>query len=229
MSANILIIEDDQHLATAVRRYLERAGYHTSVAHDGRRGLDLARQRRPDLVILDIMLPVVDGWDVCRILRAESDVPIIMATARSTEDDTLLGLDLGADDYVTKPFSPRELVGRVRAVLRRARPDTERPVVLEVPGLVVDAGRHEVHVDGSPVHLTPTEFAILAALGREPGRVWRRSELTTSVFGWDHDGSERTLDVHILNLRRKLGESAEQPRFVETVRGVGYRLVDNDP
>lgn len=224
-AGRILVVEDDERLADLVRRYLERDGHHVLVAHDGRRGLELARANRPDVVVLDLMLPVVDGWDVCRILRAESDVPIMMVTARTTEDDTLLGLDLGADDYLAKPFSPRELVARVRVLLRRAGPPVADDVLV-VGDLVVDRRRHEAHLAGTPLDLTPKEFALLEVLAADPGRAFRRTELWTALVGWDADRAPRTLDVHVLNLRRKLGDDPAAPRYVETVVGVGYRLVE---
>ncbi|MBL8777403.1 MAG: response regulator transcription factor [Acidimicrobiales bacterium] len=224
IAGRILVVEDDERLADLVRRYLERDGHHVLVAHDGRRGLELARHNRPDVIVLDLMLPGLDGWDICRILRAESDVPIMMVTARTTEDDTLLGLDLGADDYLAKPFSPRELVARVRVLLRRTgvRVDDE---VLEVGDLVVDRRRHEARLGGRVLELTPKEFALLEALAGDPGRAFRRADLWTALVGWDADRAPRTLDVHVLNLRRKLGDEPADPRYIETVAGVGYRLV----
>lgn len=224
IAGRILVVEDDERLADLVRRYLERDGHHVLVAHDGRRGLELARHNRPDVIVLDLMLPGIDGWDICRILRAESDVPIMMVTARTTEDDTLLGLDLGADDYLAKPFSPRELVARVRVLLRRSgvRVDDE---VLEVGDLVVDRRRHEARLGGRVLELTPKEFALLEALAGDPGRAFRRADLWTALVGWDADRAPRTLDVHVLNLRRKLGDDPADPRYIETVAGVGYRLV----
>ena len=224
-AGRVLVVEDDERLADLVRRYLERDGHHVLVAHDGRRGLELARGTRPDVVVLDLMLPGVDGWDVCRILRAESDVPIMMVTARATEDDTLLGLDLGADDYLAKPFSPRELVARVRVLLRRAgaRVDDD---VLAVGELVVDRRRHEARLAGRSLDLTPKEFALLEVLAADPGRAFRRADLWTALVGWDADRAPRTLDVHVLNLRRKLGDDPAAPRYIETVVGVGYRLVE---
>ena len=224
IAGRILVVEDDERLADLVRRYLERDGHHVLVAHDGRRGLELARHNRPDVIVLDLMLPGIDGWDICRILRAESDVPIMMVTARTTEDDTLLGLDLGADDYLAKPFSPRELVARVRVLLRRSgvRVDDE---VLEVGELVVDRRRHEARLAGKALDLTPKEFALLEVLAGDPGRAFRRTDLWTALVGWDTERAPRTLDVHVLNLRRKLGDDPADPRYIETVAGVGYRLV----
>ena len=225
MNKKILIVEDDRKTSHLVSTYLQRDGYRVAAAYDGSEGLDLARRTRPDLVILDLMLPGMDGLDVCRVLRAESKVPIIMLTARTTEDDKLLGLDLGADDYVTKPFSPRELVARVRAVLRRVA-DLEGQDVQDVDfgDLAVSFTRHEVTAQGRTVDLTPTEFKILELLARNPGRAFTRLQLIDQVRGLDFEGFERTVDVHVMNLRRKIEPDASRPRYVKTVTGVGYKL-----
>src|SRR5256885_4835132 len=199
MSRKILVVDDDRKTVDLLRLYLEKDGYQVLTAHDGRQALDLTRQRRPDLIVLDLMLPNVDGLDVCRILRAESKVPIIMLTARTTEDDKLLGLDLGADDYVTKPFSPRELVARVRTVLRRVSEDeTTGRADARFGDLLVRFAGHEVWLGGRQVHLTPKEFKLLATMAREPGRAFSRLELLEKVFGYDYEGFERTLDVHVM-------------------------------
>ncbi|MFF9626689.1 response regulator transcription factor [Streptomyces griseosporeus] len=226
MSARILVAEDDPKQARLVRIYLEREGHAVQVAADGRAALERARAGRPDLLVLDVMLPLVDGLDVCRILRAESDVPILLLTARSTEEDLLLGLDLGADDYLTKPYSPRELTARVRALLRRSRKTAPGPEVLRVGDLEVDTARFEVRVAGRPVALTAKEFAVLETLAREPGRVFTRPQIVERVFGFDSDVQERTVDAHVMNLRRKLEEDPARPRHLETVYGRGYRLSD---
>lgn len=225
----ILVADDDVRLADLVRQYLEREGHEVLLAHDGRRALELARQRDPDLLLLDLMMPSVDGWDVCRILRAESDVPIIMVTAMSAEDDTLLGLDLGADDYITKPFSPREVVARVRAVLRRrsTAPPTGSAVPLVIDDLVIDPVRHEVRRTSEVLDVTPKEFELLRILAAEPGRVFSRGDLMNLAFGFDSDAMERTVDVHIRNLRQKLDDDPKRPRYIETVYGVGYRMRDD--
>lgn len=228
----ILVVDDDRKTAAAVRLYLESAGFQVMVAQDGREALEAARERRPDLVVLDVMLPRVDGLEVCRTLRAESDVAVILLTARTTEEDKLVGLDLGADDYVTKPFSPRELVARVKAVLRRAAPQSFRerradgePTELRFPGLVVDLAGHTVAVRGEAVAVTPNEFRLLAALARAPGRAFRRTELVERAFGWDYEGMERTVDAHVMNLRRKIDpRGPEGGSWIETVYGVGYRF-----
>ena len=223
--AKILVVDDDKKTVDLIRLYLEKDGYRVLAAYDGRQALALARQKQPDLMVLDLMLPAVDGLDVCRTLRAESKVPIIMLTARTTEADKLLGLDLGADDYVTKPFSPRELLARVRAVLRRvADAEDKDPPQLRYDDLVVDLVRHEVRLGQEPVHLTPREFKLLETLARVPGRAFTRLELLEAVFGFDYDGLERTVDVHVMNLRKKIEPEPDQPRYVITVPGVGYRF-----
>jgi DNA-binding response OmpR family regulator len=221
----VLVVDDDRKLVELIRMYLERDGYRVLIAYDGRQALELARQKQPDLIVLDLMLPEVSGMDVCRTLRAESSVPIIMLTARTSEDDKLLGLDLGADDYVTKPFSPRELVARIRAVLRRiSQKDEEGPQIAQVGGLAVDLGRHQVTVYANPVELTPTEFNLLATLIREPGRVFTRLRLVERVFGPDYEGLERSVDEHVMNLRKKIEQDPRRPIYVQTVYGVGYRI-----
>ncbi|HEY3684551.1 MAG TPA: response regulator transcription factor [Streptosporangiaceae bacterium] len=227
MGAHILVAEDDPKQAELVRRYLEREGHTTVVTHDGRAALDEARARRPDLVVLDVMMPRVDGLDVCRVLRAESDVAVLMLTARTTEDDLLLGLDLGADDYMTKPYSPRELMARVRTLLRRTRPAaTEEPDVFAVGPLRVDAVRHTVTMDGRPVPCTPAEFRVLQTLAAEPERVFTRGQLLEGINGFGRFITERTVDVHVMNLRRKLEPDPRRPAYLVTVYGVGYKLTE---
>jgi len=226
--SKVLVVDDDRKIVELVRLYLERDGYRVLVAYDGLEALKLARQKRPDLIVLDLMLPEVDGLDVCRILRTESKVPIIMLTAKTTEGDKLVGLELGADDYVTKPFSPRELVARVRAVLRRV--DQEAPqgsTEMRFADLVIDCRRHEVWVRGEVVHLTPTEFRLLEVLAGEPGRAFTRLELLDLVFGYDFEGFERTVDAHVKNLRQKIERDPKQPTYIETVYGVGYRFSED--
>ncbi|MGI5167659.1 response regulator transcription factor [Spirillospora sp. CA-253888] len=225
MGAHVLIAEDDEGQAELVRRYLEREGHRVTVARDGRAAIDGARTGRPDLVVLDVMMPVVDGLDVCRVLRAESDVPILMLTARSTEEDLLLGLDLGADDYVTKPYSPRELMARVRTLLRRSRRLAE--AAHRVGDLVVDPVRHTVTLEGRPVETTPGEFRLLEAMAAEPGRVFSRSQLLERIHGYDGYVTVRTVDVHVMNLRRKLEADPRRPARLLTVYGIGYKLADD--
>ena len=227
MGANILVAEDDPNQAELVRRYLEHDGHSVVVVHDGRAAIDEARRRRPDLLLLDVMMPKVDGLDVCRILRAESEVPIVLLTARSVEDDVLLGFDLGADDYITKPYRPRQMVARVRTILRRVRHVRASPAaVLTVGELVVDRVRHEVTRAGVPIDCTPAEFRLLATLAAEPQRVFTRSQLLEQSYGLDGFITERTVDVHIMKLRRKLEPDPSRPTYVLTVYGIGYKLVD---
>ena len=226
----VLIVEDDYKTADIVRLYLEKDGYDVVCCYDGRDGLDAVRSSPPDLVVLDLLLPGMSGLDVCRALRSEFDVPIIVLTALSTEQDKLNGLDLGADDYVTKPFSPRELAARVRAVLRRTSDDgdiTGSPSLaqtLSYKDLNLDLARHVVKVGLREAHLTPTEFRILAVLMREPGRLFSRTQLVEQALGYDFDGLDRTVDVHVLNLRRKIEPDPNQPQYVRTVYGLGYKL-----
>jgi len=227
MNRTILVVDDDKKIVDLVTLYLKRDGYSVLTAYDGQEALDTARRKQPDLIVLDLLLPELDGTDVCRLLRAESHVPIIMLTARSTDDDKLLGLDIGADDYLTKPFNPRELVARIRAVLRRATPDEEPIEDVRVGDLTVSFVRHEVFLQGRPVSLTPTEFRLLETLVKNPGRAFSRADLLDRAFGYDYDGVERTVDVHVMNLRRKIEPEPGRPRYVTTVPGVGYRFEDH--
>ena len=222
----ILVIEDDRKTADLVRLYLESEGFQVLSAFDGTQGLDLAQKGKPDLVVLDLLLPGITGVEICRTLRRESDVPIIMLTALSSEKDKLEGLELGADDYVTKPFSSRELVARVRAVLRRTVDEVldQGPSELLRGDLEMNVPQRIAKLRGEDVHLTPTEFRILATLAHEPGRVVSRGQLVDRALGYDFDGLDRTVDVHILNLRRKLETDSNSPRYVKTVYGVGYRF-----
>jgi DNA-binding response OmpR family regulator len=226
--ARILIVDDDPKLVATLTRYAANAGWATLSTGDGVSALRLARAEQPDLLVLDRMLPELDGVSVCRLLRENSTVPIIMLTARSTEDDRLEGLDVGADDYVVKPFSPRELIARIRAVLRRsvvaASSRDEQKRVIRAGEVEIDELRHQVVVRGVPVSLTATEFVLLAAMAAARGRVFTRAELVTRVFGWDHDGDDRGIDVHVKNLRRKIERDRDQPRLICTVFGVGYRF-----
>jgi DNA-binding response OmpR family regulator len=229
MPARILVAEDDLKQAELIRRYLEREGHLTVVVHDGRAAIDEARRRSPDLLVLDVMMPKVDGLDVCRVLRADrttgADVPIIMLTARATQEDLLLGLDLGADDYLTKPYNPRELVARVRTVLRRTRSRAEGEVY-RVGELEIDPLRHEVRLADRLVDVTPAEFKILACLAASPGRAFTRQQLLEHAFGFDHYVFDRTIDVHVMNLRKKIEPSPGTPSYLKTVYGVGYKLAD---
>jgi DNA-binding response OmpR family regulator len=217
MRRRILLVEDDPKTRATVALYLQREGYDVAVAEDGVQALEMAREREPHLVVLDLMLPRLDGMGVCRALRESSSTAIIMVTARSTEEDKLAGLDLGADDYVTKPFSPRELMARVRAVLRRAAEDD----IVEAAGIAVDRLRREVRVAGAEVPLTPTEVRLLDVLMRAAGRTFTRQELVERVLGEEYEGLDRTVDVHVMNLRRKLGQAG---KAIVTVFGAGYRF-----
>ena len=218
MRRRILLVEDDPKTREMVALYLQREGHEVVTADDGVRALEAVREHEPHLVVLDLMLPRMDGLAVCRALRDAVPRPgIIMVTARTTEDDKLTGLDLGADDYVTKPFSPRELMARVRAVLRRASEDD----VVAAGEIVVDRVRREVRVGEAEVTITPTEYRLLDALVRAPGRTFTRQELVERAFGDDYEGLDRTVDVHVMNLRRKLGEAG---KAIATVFGVGYKL-----
>jgi two-component system alkaline phosphatase synthesis response regulator PhoP len=224
--SRILVVDDDPAIVKLVRAYLEQAGYQVLVAYDGNKALHIARHDKPDLVVLDLMLPEMDGWDVCRALRKESEVPVIMLTARVEESDKLVGLELGADDYVTKPFSPRELVARVRTVLRRAQGMPPRPERMSAGDIVIDLARHSVEVGGEPRDLTPTEFDLLATLMEDPGRAFTRLQLLESAQGYAYEGYERTIDVHIKNLRQKIEEDSGSPRYIKTVYGIGYKFED---
>jgi len=219
----VLVVDDDVKTVELVKLYLNRDGYKVLTAYDGDEALRLAREGHPDLIVLDLMLPGIDGLEVCRIIREESDVPIIMLTARTTDQDKLTGLGLGADDYVTKPFSPRELAARVRAVLRRF-PGERGPDKIKHGELTVDFIKQEAYLADNPLKLTTVEFKLLGALVKEPGRVFSRAKLIEKALGYDFDGFDRTIDVHILNLRRKIEPDPKHPRYIKTVYGAGYKL-----
>jgi DNA-binding response OmpR family regulator len=222
----ILVVDDDVKTVELVKLYLNRDGYKVLTAYDGIEALNLARQSHPDLIVLDLMLPGCDGLEICRTLKNESDVPIIMLTARTTEDDKLAGLNLGADDYVTKPFSPRELAARVRVILRRLPEETLQrgPAEIKRGEFTLNFLNREASVAGRALQLTPIEFKLLGVLAREPGRVFSREQLIEMVFGFDFEGFDRTVDVHILNLRRKLEPDPNHPRYIKTVYGAGYKF-----
>ena len=223
----IVVVDDDPSVQEVARAYLERDGYHVFVAGTANDGVALAGRIRPGLIVLDLMLPDRTGEDVAREIRERSDVPILMLTAKASEDERIGGLALGADDYMTKPFSPRELVARVRAILRRTEGGREPLVpVMRFDGgaLEIDIIEHEVRRDGQPVDLTPNEFKLLTTLARYPGRAYSRFELVSHVQGYDYEGYERTIDAHVKNLRRKIEPDPKHPRYVETVFGLGYRL-----
>jgi DNA-binding response OmpR family regulator len=223
--ATVLIVDDEPKITRLVRDYLESSGFGVITAADGRAALMRARKERPDLVILDLGLPGLDGLDVTRSLRRDGDLPIIMLTARDDETDKLIGLELGADDYVTKPFSPRELVARVRAVLRR-HDRGSADEVLRAGALTLDVPRMRLEVDGRAVELTATEFGLLAAMARQPGRVFTRSQLLDAIHGVAFESYERAIDAHVKNIRRKIEANPHDPRHLLTVYGVGYRLAD---
>ena len=223
----ILVVDDEPKIATLARDYLEHAGFAVLTANDGPSALATIRQRRPDLVVLDLGLPGLDGLDLTRELRRDSTIPIVMLTARDDELDKLLGLELGADDYMTKPFSPRELVARVRAVLRRADRPLEAAETIRAGDVVLDLPRMRAEVGGTTVELTPTEFQLLATLAARPGRIFTRSQLLDALHGVAFETYERAIDSHIKNLRRKLEPDPRRPRYVLTVYGVGYRFADD--
>ena len=223
----ILVVDDDREVVRLIRAYLEQAGFEVLAAYDGDTAVHVIRRERPDLLLLDLMLPGKDGWAITRLVRAEpalAHTPIIMLTARVDDTDKIVGLELGADDYVTKPYNPREVVARVRARLRQ--PDVAPPQTLRAGGLEMDVRRRDVRVDGRPVELTPTEFSLLQVLLEQAGYVLTRGELTRRALGVDFEGVERTLDSHIRNLRQKLEPDPANPTYVQTVYGVGFRLAE---
>jgi DNA-binding response OmpR family regulator len=220
----ILVVDDEKQIVEVLSAYLEREGYRVITAYDGRSALDIALRKKPDLILLDLMLPEVNGFEVCRILRTSSPIPVIMLTARDEETDKVLCLEVGADDYITKPFSPREVLARVRAVLRRVAGDYANQERIRVGDLDIDLMRYEVTKAGSLVPLTPTEFKILEALARNPGRVFTRLQLIDYIQGYSFEGYERTIDAHVKNLRQKIEENPKKPSYIVTVFGVGYRM-----
>jgi two-component system, OmpR family, alkaline phosphatase synthesis response regulator PhoP len=222
----VLVVDDEPQIAQIARDYLEHAGFTVIVAGDGAKALDLARSGHPDLIVLDLALPAIDGLDVARVLRRDSNVPIIMLTARVEESDRLAGLEIGADDYVTKPFSPRELVARVKAVLRRSDVSASRGDVFTAAGLTFDVRRIRLTRGGDAIDLTSTEFQLLVTLARQPGRVFTRAQLLDAVHGLEVDAFERAIDTHIKNIRRKIEFDTRNPIYVLTVYGIGYKFAD---
>lgn len=221
----VLVVDDDSKMVELVKIYLNRDGYRVITAYDGVEAVEAARQNHPDLIVLDLMLPKMDGFEVLKTLRQESDVPVVMLTARTTEQDKLKGLDLGADDYVTKPFSPRELAARVRAVLRRLPNEQDRgPAELKCGEVSVNFQTREARFGEKLLDLTPVEFKLLSVIVREPGVVFSRAGLIEKVFGYDFAGFDRTIDVHILNLRKKLEPDPAHPRYIKTVYAAGYKF-----
>jgi two-component system alkaline phosphatase synthesis response regulator PhoP len=226
MNETILIIEDEPKVAKLARDYLEQGGFRVLAAADGSIGLAVARREHPALIVLDLMLPGLDGLDVCRALRRESDVPIIMLTARSEEADRLIGLELGADDYITKPFSPRELVARVRALLRRVKGTVYQPGVIRAGDLVIDIDAHRLTREGENIHLTRFEFNLLQIMAQHPGQIYSRAQLLEKLHGVAFNGYDRSVDAHIKNLRRKIEFDPTEPRYILTIYGVGYKFND---
>jgi DNA-binding response OmpR family regulator len=229
MSQTILVVDDEPEIVKLVRAYLEAAGYRVVTAKDGRDALVVTRHEKPDLIILDLTMPEMDGLEFTRRLRQEKDIPIIMLTARVEETDRIIGLELGADDYVTKPFSPREIVARVRAVLRRVGPELKTPEVLRAGDLLLDRNEHTVTVAGRGIDLTPTEFDLLAILMANPGRAFSRLELLERLQGEAFAPYERTVDAHVKNLRAKIESDPGEPRYILTVFGVGYKFAKDEP
>lgn len=228
MTKKVLVVDDEAKIVRLLRVYLEQAGFQVVSAGDGLAAQDLFWSEQPDFVILDLNLPGLNGLEVCRLIRQESRVPILMLTARAEEADKLVGLELGADDYVVKPFSPREVVARVRTVLRRVEEPLEHtPDPIQIANLQIDPVRHEVTRDGQIIELTPTEFELLATLAAQPGRVFTRPQLLDTIEGAASDGFERTIDVHVKNLRLKLEADPKNPALIQTVFGVGYKLEKN--
>jgi DNA-binding response OmpR family regulator len=224
VNKTILVVDDEERLTSLLRAYLEQEGFQVQTAANGLQALEIVRRDPPDLIVLDIMMPEMDGMEFLRVLRAQHATPVILLTARVGDEDKIVGLELGADDYLTKPFRPRELLARVRAVLRRAGRSGPEPAVLHSGNLTLDRSRHEIVRDGHPVDLTPTEFEILAALMASPGKVFTRMELLERAQGIGYEGYERTIDAHIKNLRSKLDPEAQGTSRIQTVYGVGYRL-----
>ena len=223
----ILIVDDDNNIAELISLYLTKECFETMIVHDGEEALRVFPEFKPNLVLLDLMLPGMDGYQVCREMRAQSPVPIIMLSAKGEVFDKVLGLELGADDYLVKPFSPRELVARARALLRRVHADSEpQREVLEFGELTIDVSGHKVMVSGKEIDLTASEFKLLTTLSRYPGRVYSRMELVEKVLGYDFEGYERTIDSHVKNLRAKIGDNPRNPKWLHTVHGVGYRFED---
>jgi DNA-binding response OmpR family regulator len=223
----VLIVDDEKKIAEIIKAYLEREGFQTVTAYDGKTALDLAFKQHPNLIILDLMLPEVSGWDVCRAIRKESDIPIIMLTARDEVTDKIVGLEMGADDYVTKPFDPKELVSRVRAVLRRTELKVQPRDIIRIADLSIDIAKRQVQRSNIFIDLTPNEFDLLRVMAENPERVFSRMQLLDKVQGDSYEGYERTIDSHIKNLRKKLELDPEHPRYIITVYGVGYKMEES--
>lgn len=226
---SVAIVDDDTKLTKLLQMYFDKEGFTTWTAHEGSEAVRLVREKRPDIIILDLMLPGIDGWEICRRVRRDSDVPILMLTARDEETDRLIGLEMGADDYVTKPFSPREVVTRAKVILRRYKKQAAtKPEPVKFGNLSIDFDRHEVKKNGELVDITPTEFKILELLVTNPGRVYSRLHMVEFIQEYAFDGYERTIDAHIKNLRRKLDDNPKEPQYILTVYGVGYKFAGGD-
>lgn len=228
LQPTVLIIDDDSKLTQLVQTYFLKEKFSTYIGHDGFQALQLVQEKKPDIIILDLMLPGMDGWEVCRQIRKESDVPILMLTARDEENDRLIGLEMGADDYVTKPFSPREVVARAKAILRRTHKGSAKDGQIKVGDLTIDRERHLVLMQSEQLDLTPTEFKIIELLAANQGRVFSRLQIIEQVQGYSFDGYERTVDAHIKNLRRKLASSSRNSQPIQTVYGIGYKITGED-
>ena len=225
---SVLIVDDDVKLVQLLKAYFEKEGFLTYTANDGMYALQLVREKKPDIMILDLMLPGIDGWDVCRKIRRDNDLPILMLTARDEESDRLIGLEIGADDYVTKPFSPKEVVARTKAILRRTRQTVVQPQLIRAGALAIDLERHLVMKGAASVELTPTEFKLLELLTGNAGKVFSRLQLVEQTQGCSFDGYERTIDAHIKNLRRKLEDNPKDPQYIVTVYGIGYKFAGDN-
>lgn len=220
----VCIVDDDVKLVQLLKTYFDKEGFITYTAYNGLDALQIVRQRKPDLMILDLMLPGLDGWDVCRRIRRDNDLPILMLTARDEESDRLIGLEIGADDYVSKPFSPKEVVARVKAILRRVHKDVVRQEIIKAGEITIDLERHQVIRENQPVELTPTEFKLLEVLAGNAGKVLSRLQIVEQTQGYTFEGYERTVDAHIKNLRRKLEDNPKEPQYILTVYGIGYKF-----
>ena len=226
MNEKILLVEDETKISRIIGLNLEQSGFQVDAVYDGADAIPTFQREHPDLVILDLMLPHVDGWEICRQLRRENDTPIIMLTAQGEETDRILGLELGADDYITKPFSPREVVARVRALFRRSHGQVASVTSISIQDITIQLDRHMVLAAGQPVDLTPIEFEIFLTLAKHPGQVYTRLQLLESAQGTAYEGYERAIDQHIKNLRAKLGDDARHPRYIQTIFGVGYKSLE---
>lgn len=221
---SVLIVDDDVKLVHLLKVYFDKEGFITYTAHDGLDAIIALKEKKPDIMVLDLMLPGIDGWEVCRRIRRDNDIPIIMLTARDEESDRLIGLEIGADDYVTKPFSPKEVVARAKAIMRRTHKEIVRREPIKAGGLIIDLERHQVALGGQAVELTPTEFKMLEILASNVDKVFTRLQLVEQTQGYTFEGYERTIDAHIKNLRRKLEPNPKEPRYIQTVYGIGYKF-----